>query len=129
MGRGLSPLQRTFLTIGARNRQSGNDPYWTPDVYTLEVVAEHWQLALPFWLFHDDGRRNHDRFLRRGAGVAVSPAQHGAVSRAASRLIERGLLVKDRGGKGFSLTAEGLVAAAELTSRTKGLAPLAQGSR
>ena len=111
MGRGLSPLQRTFLTIAARNRQSGNDPYWTPDVYTLEVVAEHWQLALPFWLFREDGARNHDRFLRRGAGVAVSPAQHAAVSRAASRLIARRLLVKDRGGKGFSLTPEGLAAA------------------
>src|SRR5947207_7867516 len=114
MGRGLSSLQRTFLTIGSRNRASGNDPSWTPDVYTLEVVAEHWQLALPFWLFREDGARNHDRFLRRGAGVAVTPAQHAAVSRAASRLTERGLVERDRGGKGFRLTESGPVAASAL---------------
>src|SRR5438874_990328 len=108
MGRGLSPLQRTFLEIAARHRQAGNDPYWTPHVYGVEVIAEHYGLLPPGGIYDHQGRRRYHRASGPGRGLDATPAMEAAASRAARRLIARELLNPDYGGRGFSLTEEGL---------------------
>lgn len=115
MGRGLSPLQQTILRLAYQNRMadSGYQDEARADVFYCEIFESHYGWP-SIW---KNSRKAHgQKFTKAEVGERQYNAAHAAVSRAALRLEQRGLVTCVRGFSwaGVNLTEAGNRIAKEL---------------
>ena len=130
MGRGLSELQQFILVAGLAGRES-KETHTLPDGRILPAGygcdLRHAKIMSGFYGFALAGRdsssfaRHH--FSVKKIGPKQYAAAHAAISRAATRLAERGLVVCVSGyyarWAGVNLTDKGAALAAELSVKTR----------
>jgi len=114
MGRGLSPLQKTILTLAFANRTSGNS-YLNRDLYKPEILINVWgwqpsrsNLFCTREAVDVDYVRRHpfgQLFCKSDIGSAQYNSAHASISRACRRLLRRGLILE---GLGVTLTESGV---------------------
>jgi hypothetical protein len=137
MGRGLSELQRSILTLALHNRfaEGRCDGSNGCDVYLPEILAVHFKWPLAYEGTPTDIRRDRDGdddnkdggiysasqpwFSKAMIGAKRYAAGHAALSRAMARLQSRGLITI-RGGaysnwNGANLTRFGVAIAEQVT--------------
>lgn len=121
MGRGLSDLQRTALRLALQNRDGEGRTERTrggADVYFQEILAAHygWELKRFAGKLRSPGGQ---KFSKAGIGHREYNAATTAVSRAAARLEQRGLVERMVGAisnwAGFNLTPAGVEEARRLS--------------
>ena len=117
MGRGLSPLQRTVLTLALRNHdaeQRAFEPAEGADVYVPEVYV-----AAYGWVVRDPRRARHPGMKADpppGGWRGNARAVRAAVARATKRLEARGLVRRVyHAWSGAALTPAGYTAAQRLS--------------
>jgi hypothetical protein len=92
MGRGLSELQKTILRMAAANE---DDPHVKYSVSYAEVLRDYygWQPEKGHHAWNKDGTKGHGwGFSKARIGEKEYRSARAALSRAATRLYERGLV-------------------------------------
>lgn len=110
MGRGLSELQKTILLRALSNRKAPDRDEYTCDVYQREIMADHfgWRQSLHGWLPKSPRERDwifgRYYFSKQKIGPRRYASVQASVSRAITRLEERGLVECFTGAPYFSST-------------------------